>query len=156
VTRLRPAAPGEAALLSELAVRSKGHWGYDADFLEACRDELTLHDDELAARRTVVAEVDGRIVGFGTLEGQPPRGALGMLFVDPDAVGRGIGRALLDRLVDTARAEGFTVLGIDADPNAEAFYRAAGAVRVGTVPSGSVPGRVLPLLELALTPAAPR
>ncbi|HBF81114.1 MAG TPA: GNAT family N-acetyltransferase, partial [Streptomyces sp.] len=31
------------------------------------------------------------------------------------------------------------------------FYTAMGAVRVGAVPSGSVPGRMLPLLELALT-----
>jgi hypothetical protein len=33
---------------------------------------------------------------------------------------------------------------IDADPNAEAFYLAMGAVRIGQTPSGSIPGRVLP------------
>ena len=146
---LRPAASGEAPALSDLALRSKGHWGYDAAFLAACRDELTLRDDELSARRTLVAEVDGRIAGFGTLEGVPPVGALGMLFVDPAAIGRGVGGALLRALRDQARAAGFTTLTIDADPNAEAFYLAHGAVRVGAVPSESIPGRVLPLLELA-------
>ncbi|MFJ9313281.1 GNAT family N-acetyltransferase [Pimelobacter simplex] len=154
-THLRAAVPGEADLLSALALRSKGHWGYDADFLAACRDELTLRDDELAARRTVVAEVDGRVAGFGTLEGDAPVGELGMLFVDPDAIGRGVGRALLGHLVEAARALGFTTLTIDADPNAEAFYVAAGAVRVRAVPSESIPGRVLPQLELSLDPAAP-
>ena len=84
--RLRPALPGEAAGLSTLALRSKGHWGYDADFLEACRGELTLRDDELAVRRTLVAEVDGALAGFGTLEGAPPYGELGMLFVDPAVI----------------------------------------------------------------------
>lgn len=151
MTRLRPARPGEAALLSDLALRSKGHWGYDAAFLEACRDELTLRDDELARRRTTVAELDAAVVGFGTLEGEPPDGELGMLFVDPAAIGRGVGRALLDRLLDRARAEGFTVLTIDADPNAEAFYLAHGAVRVAAVPSASIPGRVLPQLELGVS-----
>lgn len=151
MTRLRPARPGEAALLSDLALRSKGHWGYDAAFLEACRDELTLRDDELARRRTTVAELDDAVVGFGTLEGEPPDGELGMLFVDPAAIGRGVGRALLDRLLDQARAEGFTVLTIDADPNAEAFYLAHGAVRVAAVPSASIPGRVLPQLELGVS-----
>lgn len=149
--RLRPAVPGEAAALSALALRSKAHWGYDAAFLDACRDELTLRDDELAARRTLVAELDGTVAGFGTLEGEPPYGELGMLFVDPAAIGRGVGGALLAALLDRAHDEGFTRLAIDADPNAEAFYLAHGAVRVGEVASGSVPGRVLPQLALELT-----
>lgn len=149
---IRDAVPGEAAALSALALRSKAHWGYDAAFLEACRDELTLRDDELAARRVLVAELDGAVAGFGTLEGEPPYGELGMLFVEPTAIGRGVGGALLAALVAQARSTGFTRLAIDADPNAEAFYLAHGAVRVGAVASGSVPGRVLPQLELELTP----
>ena len=154
--RLRPALPGEAAGLSTLALRSKGHWGYDADFLEACRGELTLRDDELAVRRTLVAEVDGAPAGFGTLEGAPPYGELGMLFVDPAAIGRGVGGALLGALVAAAREEGFVRLAIDADPHAEAFYLAHGAVRVGEIASGSVAGRVLPQLELELSPRSTR
>lgn len=153
---LRPARRGEGAALTELALRSKGHWGYDAAFLDACRDELTMRDDELAARRTVVAEANGRIAGFRTLDGEPPVGVLGMMFVDPDLIGHGVGRRLVTDLVDEARAAGFTLLTIDADPNAEAFYLAAGAVRVGATPSGSIPGRVLPQLELRLGPTAPR
>lgn len=149
--QIRPARTGEAAALSALALRSKAHWGYDAAFLDACRDELTLRDDELAPRRTLVAELDGAVAGFGTLEGEPPYGELGMLFVDPSAIGRGLGGALLAALVAQARSAGFTRLAIDADPNAEAFYLAHGAVRVGAVASGSVPGRVPPQLELDLT-----
>lgn len=149
---VRPARAGEAAALSALALRSKAHWGYDAAFLDACRTELRLRDDELAARRTLVAELGGAIAGFGTLEGDPPQGELGMLFVEPAAIGRGVGGALLSALVSAARDEGFTRLAIDADPNAEAFYIAHGAVRVGEVASGSLPGRLLPQLELALTP----
>lgn len=145
---IRAARAGEAALLSALALRSKGHWGYDADFLAACREELTLAEDELGARRTRVAEMDGEILGLSTLEGTPPVGELGMLFVEPAAIGRGVGRLLMEDVLEQAHAAGFTRLRIDADPSAEPFYLAAGAVRVGEVPSASVPGRVLPLLEL--------
>ncbi|WP_408897382.1 GNAT family N-acetyltransferase [Nocardioides sp. R1-1] len=155
MTRLRPARAGEAALLSALALRSKAHWGYDAGFLDACRDELTLRDDELAERRTVVAEVDGHLHGFATLEGAPPVGELGMLFVDPVAIGRGLGAALLTHQLEAARGAGFRLLTLDADPNAEAFYLAHGARRVGGVPSGSVPGRVLPRLEVDLSGPRP-
>ncbi|MET8685170.1 GNAT family N-acetyltransferase [Streptomyces sp. NPDC004732] len=140
---IRPARPGEASLLSDLALRSKGHWGYDAEFLESCRDELTLRDAELAGRRTAVAERDGRVVGFATLEGAPPQGVLGMMFVDPCAIGEGIGRLLFTHAVETAEALGFTQFTIDADPNAEPFYEAMGGVTISRVPSGSIPGRTL-------------
>ncbi|MGW5655033.1 GNAT family N-acetyltransferase [Streptomyces humi] len=140
---IRPARDEEAAFLSELALRSKAHWGYDAAFLDACRDELTLRGPDLASRRTAVAERDGSIVGFTTLEGEPPQGVLGMMFVDPDAIGQGIGRLLFTHAVETAQALGFTRFSIDADPNAEPFYEAMGGIPVSRVPSGSIPGRTL-------------
>lgn len=148
--RIRAGEAAEAAALTELALRSKGHWEYDAEFLAACREELTVRPADVAARRTAVAEEDGRILGFTTLDGEPPRGALGMMFVEPDAIGRGVGRRLFAHTMDEARRLGFTRLTIDADPNAEPFYRAMGAVRIGATPSGSIPGRELPLLEVAL------
>lgn len=148
--RIRAGEAAEAAALTELALRSKGHWGYDAEFLAACREELTVRPADVAARRTAVAEEDGRILGFTTLDGEPPKGALGMMFVEPDTIGRGVGRRLFAHTMDEARRLGFTRLTIDADPNAEPFYRAMGAVRIGATPSGSIPGRELPLLEVAL------
>ncbi|MFG2965782.1 GNAT family N-acetyltransferase [Streptomyces sp. NPDC048288] len=140
---IRSARSGEAGFLSELALRSKAHWGYDVEFLASCRAELTLTDAELGIRRTTVAERAGGIVGFTTLEGDPPQGVLGMMFVDPRAIGRGIGRLLFTHAVETAQALGFTRFTIDADPNAEPFYEAMGGVPVGRVPSGSIPGRTL-------------
>lgn len=148
--RIRAGEAAEAAALTELALRSKGHWEYDAEFLAACREELTVRPADVAARRTAVAEEDGRILGFTTLDGEPPKGALGMMFAEPDIIGRGVGRRLFAHTMDEARRLGFTRLTIDADPNAEPFYRAMGAIRIGATPSGSIPGRELPLLEVAL------
>lgn len=145
--RLRAGREEEAGALTELALRSKGYWGYDEEFLTACRKELTMREGELAARRTTVAEEDGRVLGFSTLEGSLPQGWVGMLFVDPPAIGRGVGRLLYRNVLETAGRLGFTRLTIDADPHAEPFYLAMGARRIGTAPSGSIPGRTLPLLE---------
>ncbi|MFF9318795.1 GNAT family N-acetyltransferase [Streptomyces sp. NPDC014735] len=149
---LRPARAHEAGLLTELALESKGYWDYDEAFLAACRDELTLIPADVERRRTTVAEEDGRVLGFTTLDGIPPEGALGMMFIAPGAIGRGIGRRLFEHTAAEARRLGFARLTIDADPNAEPFYRAMGAVRIGETPSGSIPGRVLPLMEYVLTP----
>ncbi|MFF9685692.1 GNAT family N-acetyltransferase [Streptomyces sp. NPDC014623] len=148
--QLRPGRPEEAAELTGLALRSKAHWGYDEAFMAACRDELTVSPGDAAGGRTAVAEEGGRLLGFTTLSGEPPEGALGMMFVEPDAIGRGVGRQLFEHTAAQARRLGFVRLLIDADPHAEAFYAAMGAVRIGVAPSGSVPGRELPLLELDL------
>jgi GNAT superfamily N-acetyltransferase len=143
---MRPGREDEALLLSDLALRSKGHWGYDQAFLEACRGELTLTPAQVRAKRTIVAERAGRVVGFYTLAGEPPVGGLDHLFVEPAEIGSGVGRALWGHAVAAAQSLGFTRLEIQADPDAEAFYLAMGARRRGTVPSGSIPGRRLPLL----------
>jgi GNAT superfamily N-acetyltransferase len=147
---LRPGRPSEAGALTALALRSKAHWGYDEAFMAACRDELTVRPGDTAGGRAVVAEEDGRILGFTTLSGEPPEGALGMMFVEPDTMGRGVGGLLFEHTVTRARRLGFETLTIDADPNAEPFYTAMGAVRIGATPSGSIPGRELPLLRLTL------
>jgi GNAT superfamily N-acetyltransferase len=148
---IRAARADEAELLSELAIRSKAYWGYDKAFMAACRDELVISASEVERLRTTVAEHDGRVLGFATLEGSPPEGALGMLFVEPDAIGQGIGRHLFEQATAVAAGLGFARLTIDADPNAEPFYLAMGATRIGATPSGSIPGRSLPLLAITLT-----
>jgi GNAT superfamily N-acetyltransferase len=144
---LRPGRGDEAGLLSDLALRSKGHWGYDQAFLDACRDELTLTPADVRAKRAIVAERGGRVVGFYTLAGDPPVASLDHLFVEPAEIGTGVGQALWRHAVAAAQALGFTRLEIEADPDAEAFYLAMGARRRGTVPSGSIAGRRLPLLD---------
>lgn len=145
--RIRAGRRHEARLLSELALRSKGHWGYDPAFLQACRAELTLTPEQIESRRVAVAERDGRIVGFSALAGQPPSGTLENLFVEPDHIGTGVGRALWQHAVEVAGGLGFEHLTLEADPGAEPFYLAMGARRRGVVPSGSIAGRVIPLLE---------
>jgi len=164
---IRAARPEEAPELSALAVRSKAHWGYGEAFMEACREELVIPADQVTRRRTYVAvsntgvqdeavvapdpvPAPGRILAFGTIEGDPPAGELGMLFVEPGFIGRGVGGALFAHLAATATELGFHRLTIASDPNAEPFYLSKGAVRIGAVPSGSIPGRTLPLLALAL------
>jgi GNAT superfamily N-acetyltransferase len=145
--RIRPARADEAGLLGQLALRSKAHWAYDQEFLDACRAELMFEAAEVPARRIHVAEVDDRVLGFYSLDGEPPEGEIGNMWVEPAAIGSGLGRRLWRHAVELAERCGYTVLRIDADPYAEGFYLAMGAVRVGQSPSGSIPGRMLPMLQ---------
>ncbi|NUO58627.1 MAG: GNAT family N-acetyltransferase [Hamadaea sp.] len=147
---VRPGRPAEAAGLTELILRSKAHWGYDEAFLAQCRPALTLHEDQVEAHRTLVAELDGRVAGVVTVTGEPPEGEIDLLFIDPWAIGHGVGRVLLDEATAAAAVEGFESLLIESDPQAEPFYLRMGAVRIGEQVSPAT-GRALPLLRLTVS-----
>lgn len=148
---LRPARPDEAAELSDLAMRSKRHWGYDDAFMDACQDALTVDPTDCDGIHLIVAEIAGEVVGFHRLAGTPPQGELADLFVDTDSIGRGVGRALIEDAQARARRLGLLRLFIEADPHATGFYRHIGAQPTGATPSGSVPGRMLPTFELTVS-----
>ena len=147
---IREASPSEADQLTELALRSKGHWGYDPEFLQACRIDLTLTPEYIASCPVFVIEEQGNIAGFYSLSGEGAEVELMHLFVEPAVIGRGLGRLLFRHAVETARAFGFERLLIGSDPFALEFYEAMGARRVGQVASIVQPGRMLPLLHYSL------
>ena len=94
------------------------------------------------------------MVGFYAL-GAPTsalagHGELAACFVDPPAIGSGVGGVLLRHALAEARRRGWHTLALDSDPGAVAFYLHHGARQVGESASGSIPGRVLPRLEFAL------
>ena len=70
------------------------------------------------------------------------------LWVLPEAMGRGIGRALFSHAVQRAKALGVQAIRIESDPYAEKFYERMGARRVGENRSevdGQV--RLLPVMQ---------
>lgn len=150
---LRPARPEDARFLSALAFRSKGHWGYTPEFMEACRAELSVAEADFAdpCRHYVVAESDRTIVGYYALERLSPEECeLDALFLEPDWIGHGIGRGLMEHAKAHARSWGSRSMLIQGDPNASAFYLAAGGIQIGERASDSIPGRYLPEFRILL------
>ena len=136
---IRPARDGECALLTRLALRSKASWGYSEQFMTDCVDELTISEEDIREHAFFVLEEDGDVIGFCGLQAlSDARGELIDVFVEPSRLRQGHGR----RLIEHAKQA--------ADPNAQEFYRSCGGRQIGTVPSGSIPGRRLPLIEIAL------
>jgi predicted N-acetyltransferase YhbS len=147
---LRPACPEEASLLTELCLRSKAVWGYTDEFMFACRSEMTLTAESITSSHVKVAEINERLVGMAQLEIRERVAELAKLFVEPDVLRSGVGRALFTWAKTAARQFDATVLIVDADPNAAGFYRRLGATDDCFVPSGSIPGRVIPRLRVPL------
>jgi GNAT superfamily N-acetyltransferase len=147
---IRPARADEAEILTDLSLRSKAFWGYDASFLARCRAVMMVKARGIESHPHYVAELDGRIAGFYGFEPETEGVGLDYMFVESDLVGRGVGRALWQHAVDTARGLGHPALIVVSDPNAEGFYLRMGCQRVGTRTSELENGRQLPLLRFVL------
>lgn len=143
---LREPKPDELAALSALCLRSKAHWGYPADMLEAFAAELTVTPRDLAEDAIMLAEDKRGVAGLVQLSKQGEDAVLEKLFVEPDRLGEGTGKLLYVWACRVARENGARNLRIDSDPDAAAFYEHLGAMRSGTAESTSIPGRKLPRL----------
>ena len=150
---IRPARIEEAPALSKLCVRSKASWGYDKVFMALARGVLQVGAEQIAAGDVWVATAADRsvagVVALGPAE-QPNTLDLDKLFVEPQQIRTGVGRALIAHAIDEARRRGAERLTILADPNAAGFYERNGARRIGEAPSDAIPGRSVPFYEIKL------
>jgi ribosomal protein S18 acetylase RimI-like enzyme len=145
---IRPAQGHEAEALTALALKAKAYWGYPADTIELWKQDLTVSAHTITSRPTFVAVLGNEIVGFYSLSPSHHFWKLDHLWVLPQFMDRGIGRALVAHAQKTAAGGGASSVTVDADPNAESFYLACGADRCGEVPA-PIPGeprRVRPQL----------
>src|SRR3954447_6621883 len=126
---VRDAVPGDEPALARIFRRASLSNAGDRDTLFAHPEALTLPgDDVLAGDRTLVAtSADGTVVGFARTR-PTDRGVLELddLFVDPDAMGRGVARQLILRIVTEAAAEDVVRMDVTANCHARGFHRAVG------------------------------
>ena len=148
---IRSARHDECALLTDLAFRSKASWGYGEQFMADCLSELTISEADIRTHQFFVLESDGEVIGFCALQScGADEGMLADMFVEPARLRAGHGRRLVEHAKDAARARGWQSLLVEADPNAQEFYSSCGGAQIGTVPSGSIAGRRLPLIKIPL------
>ena len=148
--RIRRARETEATVLSELALSAKQVWGYSLVDIERWRSQLIISAEDITSKPTFIAEAENVVVGFYLLVPAARAWELDHLWVSPQYIRRGVGRALLAHASDTARISGASSITIDADPNAESFYVACGAIRQGVIaaPIAGYPDRIRPQLVL--------
>lgn len=99
-------------------------------FIGEQRVPREIEEDALdpQCRHVLARDGEGRPIGTGRLT---PQHTLGRLAVLPDWRGRGVGDALLQALVDLARALGWPEISLHAQADAIGFYERAGFVAEG-------------------------
>lgn len=160
---IRPAALDDAEALARLHVRS-WQWAYRGqlpdDYLDRMPDSL---ERRIEARRAAltnlppehrwwVAEQAGQIMGFAVTEpsrdadAPPSTGEVSMIYLEQEAAGKGIGRALFAHAVEDLRQRGYTqamLWVLETNSRARRFYEAAGFRADGASKTEEWPGVLL-------------
>jgi len=143
-TSIRPAAPADIAAITRIYAEAVRHG--TASF------ELEPPDETEMARRFrslleggypyLAAEIDGTVVGYAYAGPYRPRPAYRFsvedsIYIDPSAQRRGIGRALLERLIADATGLGFrqmiAVIGDSSQTPSIELHRALGFRLIGAI-----------------------
>lgn len=142
--RIRPAVPDDARRIAEVHVASwrDAYRGLLSDeYLERLSVEerearrLATIADPAPGSGTLVAEQGGEIVGFASFsasrdEDAPDTvGEVPAIYVDPGAVGTGVGRELFAAVSEALRDAGYaraTLWVLEANERARRFYEKAG------------------------------
>lgn len=107
-------------------------------------DAIELPVDHLTSDTSVVADHDGVAIGFAiVLPREDGERELDGLFVEPDCWKLGVGRAMVDRSADMARAQGAHWLYVTGNPDALGFYIRAGFEPCGVAETRFAPAPVL-------------
>jgi GNAT superfamily N-acetyltransferase len=144
VPTIREALPEDARALAEIHVRS---WqaAYRGKLTDEYLDGLSPEEREERWRevlakpppawRTWVAEDRGAVIGFATTgrsedaDADRHTGEVFAIYLDPEAVGTGIGRGLFAHAVEDLRERGFrtaTLWVLETNADARRFYEVAG------------------------------
>ena len=138
---IRDAAVSEAADLTELQRRASLVWEEYRDDLLAHPEAIDVPVEMVRSGAVRVAEDGGRVLGFSAvLPGVDGVCELDGLFVEPDVMRGGVGRALVEDAVDRLRSAGVERLEVTANPRALGFYEKVGFVAVGSADTEFGPG----------------
>ena len=149
---IRRAQPAEADLLTQIAHAAKRHWGYPENWIDEWKADLTITSEFIAANEVFVAIVNDEIAGCCALVVTDKLAEIEHMWIRPELMGGGVGRALFEYARDRAKELRLAVLELSADPNAEGFYERMGAMRVGDVPAAmtGAEARALPRMRIQL------
>lgn len=154
--RIRAARPGDLAALDALFARSYPRQlraDYPPSIMVTVLPLISRANPGLLSSGTFyVAETEnGALLGAGgwtRSRRRPRQGDIRHVVTDDRALRRGIGRAVMATVFETARADGQRMLACQSTRTAEPFYTAMGFRRLGAVEVPLRPGIVFPAIEM--------
>lgn len=129
---IRPARADDQPALLAIVWKTVMASERDRDTLLAHPEAVQVPVEQLTPATACVADAAGTAAGFAVVLLRPDGEAeLDGLFVDPAMQRLGIGRRLVERTKELARAMGASTLHVVANDDALAFYRSVGFIETG-------------------------
>jgi len=145
--KIEQAKKTDSKTLTELTIRSKSYWNYSQKQIEAWRSELTVTDAYIFEKSVYKLTKNNTIIAyFSYFELSKSSVKLESLFVEPEYIGQGIGKQLMEDLINRIKNLAYKNVLLDADPNAENFYAKLGFKVIGKRET-SIKNRYLPIME---------
>lgn len=141
----------DAQELTRLTIQSKSYWEYSVEQIENWREDLTITPHYIDKNQVYKLIHNEQLVGFYAYQPVSKTDVkLNFLFVAPASIGKGYGKVLMTDFLQRIKTLAYKKAQLDADPNAEAFYKSQGFRVIGKLKS-SIEGRFLPIMEKELT-----
>jgi N-acetylglutamate synthase-like GNAT family acetyltransferase len=123
---IRRAKPEEAKVLTDIAHAAKRHWGYPETWIQHWQADLTITPEFIATNEVYVAINGEEIMGCCAITFNGSLAELEHMWITPEHIGTGVGRALFLYAKERAANLKIPALELSADPNAEGFYERNG------------------------------
>lgn len=148
--KIKRASKIDAIPITELTMRSKNYWNYGLEQMEEWRDDLTVSAECIDTNHVFKALDNECLIGFYAYQAIDSKTVkLNYLFVEPKLIGKGYGKGLMNNFLTRIQNEMYQKVTLDADPNAEQFYKRFGFEIIGKLKS-SIKNRFLPIMELKI------
>ena len=142
---IRPVRPGDAGAIAAIYDHHARHGTASFDASGPGEEEFRRKIGDITVRNWpfLVAEIGGTVVGYAYATQFRDRPAYAFacensIYVDPKHVGKGLGKRLLQRLIDQAETHGFrqmiAVIG-GGEPSSIALHHALGFIEAGRMRS---------------------
>lgn len=141
------AVTADVGELNKISIASKRYWDYPEEWILQWKDDLTIGDKDLSESSVIVMEVSSIVSGFCVIHEKTTHYEVLHLWLKPECIGQGLGKALLCHSLSSIVVKELPIL-VEADPNAEAFYRRQGFVTYDKKESFPK-GRYLPLMKMS-------
>jgi putative acetyltransferase len=128
--QIRPYESADAVAMLELfynTVHTVNSKDYAPDHLDAwapVNPDLKKKQARFKSSKTIVAHLDGKIVGFGNLEND--QSSIGMLYTHKDHQGQGIATELLEKLEKKLRKSDIKIASVESSITAKPFFEKRG------------------------------
>ncbi|WP_283591232.1 GNAT family N-acetyltransferase [Clostridium butanoliproducens] len=146
MSNIRRAKVDEYEILTDIAIKSEGYWGYDSDYMDKFKSIYNVSEEFIKNNPTVLIEEDNSVIGFYGLICKDNETSLEYFFIEPKYIGKGYGKLLWNYLVNHCKNLGIEAFEIVTSPQAKEFYVKMGAIPCGEVESLLKKGRIIPQL----------